>query len=357
MKTKSKTIMPEGKLRQTWVNGDESGQLTIREQLRPSLIAMTICGCHKYEAGISKARKTKIETYRVVETGYRITCLLMCLAALAKACASFASLPQNFVFLNGMITVWHLQNFTMFLVSLKSSHIKYGGLTKAFEFWDTKIREELSLVGVELPEERFRRRQKVVLCVATILIIFNITGTILLIVDVFETDFSILLSAPFSKSIPIQVIGGFILASQTLIWILPFGYIVLVATFLTITFEELNKLLENLITENCFNMACEFRQIRLLHLNLSKMVSYLDKDFSCYFATLFVFGICLACFNLYNIVKTPMDTLNLMMTVFWLMSALTLLGIVSVSAAILNTEVGIIQSCSCYRNAQIKLSR
>ena len=78
-------------------------------------------------------------------------------------------------------------------------------------------------------------------------------------------------------------------------------------------------------------------------MNFSKMVSYIDKDFSCYFATLFIFGICLACFNLYIIVKTPMDTLNLLMTLFWLVATLTLLGIISMSAAILNAAVGTIQ--------------
>ena len=288
-------------------------------------------------------RKIRKETYKVFETGYRILFFLVCLWAFGKACAAFASLPQNVVYFNGIITVWHLQNLAMFLTSIKSSHIKYGGQIKAFEFWDTKIREELALLGVEIPEERFRRRQKVVLCVSAILVIFNTTGTILLIVDVFGPGFGIAFTAPFSKTVTIQVISSCVLASQTLIWILPVGYIVVIATFLTMTFEELNKFLENLITENCFNMACEFRRIRLLHMNLGKMISYLDKDFSFYFATLFVFGICLSCFNLYQIVKTPMDTLNLLMTLFWLVATLTLLGIISVSAAILNAAVGTIQ--------------
>ena len=330
--------MPVGKLRQHWDNVDEREFLTLRELLRPSLIALTICGCHKYEAGFCKTRKT----YRFFETGYRIIFIIVCLAALVQSCAAFVSLPKSFVYFNGINTVWHLQNLIMFLVSLKSSHINYGGQTKAFEFWDTKIREELAVLGVEIPEERFRSRQKVVLCVAAILVIFNTTGTILLLVDVFGPGFGIAFTAPFSKTIPIQIMSCCILASQTLVWILPLGYIVVIATFLTMTFEELNKFLENLITENCFTMACEFRRIRPLHMNLSKMSSYIDKDFSSYFATVFVFNICLACFNLYQIVRTPMDTLNLLMTLFWMISSLTFLGIISVSAAILNAAVGII---------------
>ena len=79
----------------------------------------------------------------------------------------------------------------------KSNHIKYGGQTKAYEFWDIRIREELALLGVKIREERFRKRQKVVLCLAAILVISNITGTLLLMVDIFGTGFGLAFTAPF----------------------------------------------------------------------------------------------------------------------------------------------------------------
>ena len=334
--------MPERKLRQPFGdNVDESGQLSLL--LRPSLIAMTLCGCQNYETGICKFRKIRKRTYRAFETGYQILFFHVCLWAFGKAYAAFASLPQNLIYFNVSIAVWHLQNLAMFFASLKSSHIKYGGQTKAFEFWIIKIREEHALLGVKIREERFRKRQKVVLCLAAILVISNITGTLLLMVDIFGTGFGLAFTSPFSNTIALQVISSCVLASQTLVWLLPVGYIVVTATFLTMTYEELNRFLENLITENCFNMACEFRRIRLLHMNISKLISYIDKDFSCYFATLFIFGICLACFNLYLIVKIPMDTLNLLMNLFWLVATLTLLSIISMSAAILNAAKGTIQ--------------
>ena len=329
--------MSEGKLRKAWDKENEKGHLALRNLLRPSLIAMAICGCHKYEMGFDKARKVKLQTYRVFETGYRVIFFFVCVAALAKSCTAFAT---NFVYINGLLTAWHLQNLIMFLVSFKSSRSKYGGQTKAFDFWDTKIREELAQLSVRIPEERFQRRQKVVLCLAALLCMFNIDGSILLIVDAFGTDFSLVISAPFSNTTLLKLISICILANQTLMWFLPLGYIILIATLLTMTLEELNNYLDNLITENCFNMACEFRRIRLLHLNLSKMISYLDKDFSYYFATLFVIGIGISCFNLYQIVRAPMDTMNLLMTLFWLLATLTILGIISVSAALLNEAVG-----------------
>ena len=334
--------MVERNQNETLDNIDEGGQLAIRALLRPSLIAMTICGCNKYETGFCKTRNTKINTYRIFETVYRGIFFLACLAVFVKACTAFTNLPTKTVYFDVIITVWHLQNLSMFLVSLKSNHNKYGGQVKAFEFWDTKIREELAVLGVKIPVKRFRRKQKAVMCLAAIVIILNTTGSILLMVDVFGTDFGAIFTAPFPETTIVQVIASSLLASQTLIWILPFAYIIVITMFLTMIFQELNTSLDNLITDNCFNMKCEFRRIRLLHLNLSKMVSYLDKDVSCYFATIFVFGICLSCFNLYQIVRTPMDTFNLLMTLFWLVSTLLLLGIISVLAAILNSVVGIL---------------
>ena len=79
--------------------GNESEDLGLRDLLRPSPIAMTICGCHKYEVGFGNARKQKTQTYRMLETAYRIIFFFVPLAAVVKACVAFAS---NFViFLSG----------------------------------------------------------------------------------------------------------------------------------------------------------------------------------------------------------------------------------------------------------------
>ena len=162
---------------------------------------------------------------------------------------------------------------------------------RSFEFWDTKIRKELSLLGVEIPEEKIKRRQNVVLYLAAKLVMTNIIGSILLIVYAFGTDFGLTIAVPFSNDVLVKLVTSGIFINQSLIRFLPFGYLVVIAVFLSMTLEELNKILENLVTDNCFDITCEFRRIRLLHLNLSKMISFIDKVISYYFAFVFAFGI------------------------------------------------------------------
>ena len=176
----------------------------------------------------------------------------------------------------------------------------------------------------------------------------NIIGSILLIVDAFGTDFGLTIAVPFSNDVLVKVVTSGILINQSLIRFLSFGYMVVIVIFLTMTLEELNKFLENLVTENCFDMPCEFRRIRLLHLNFSKMISFIDKEFSYYFAFVFAFGMGLLCYNLYQIVRTPMSTVNLLMTTFWLIATLALLGISSVLAALVNEAVGLVHSRSTF---------
>lgn len=334
--------MAETKVKSAWDHNDDSPHLNLQHLLRPSLISMTICGCHRYETDKHRTRASerKQQAYRVFETGYRIFFLLVCLAACGKAGAAFASLPSTYIYLNGIVLAWYMQNLFVFLISLKSNHDQFGGQIKAFDFWDSKIKRELTELGIVFPEEKLKKRQRQLLIFACVVVIFNICGTSLLITDTVGHEFGKFFCAPFPQIPAVQVISCCSLAVLTLIWIFPLTYIAIMATLLTETFKALNEFLENLITRKCFGaMTCQFRRIRLLHLNLSKMVSELDRDFSYYFATFFVFGVCLVCFILYQIIRNPMSTWNVVMFVFWLLSNLSLMGMISVFAAFLNEEV------------------
>lgn len=103
---------------------------------------------------------------------------------------------------------------------------------------------------------------------------------------------------------------------------------------ITVAFDVFNEYLENHVAQNTTGMTCQGQRIRLLHLNLSKMVSYLDNDFGYYLAAIFVFSIDLSCFILFMTLRSQVDTLTLAMFVCWWMSPLSLLRAVSISAAV-----------------------
>lgn len=335
--------MAEKKVTTAWDKHENRLNPSLRQLLRPSLISMAICGCYSYDANYVK---TGIGTrarlgYRIFGVAYRIFCLLASLAAVVKSCAAFAFLPSASMTFNGITLAWCMQCFSIFLISFKSTHAKYGGLTQLFDNWDDKIRSEMESLGIEFPETKLLKRQKMYLCIAAILCIFNVSGLALLAADILSDGFGMFFAAPFSKSVSVLIVSVCLLAVITMLWILPLFYIILLSTLLTSTFEAFNQYLENQISQKCFTITRQFQKIRLLHLNLSKMVSDLDKDFGYYFATIFVFSIGLSCFILYQIIRNPMNGLTLVMFLFWLMSELSLLGAVSVFAAFVNEAVSI----------------
>ena len=144
---------------------------------------------------------------------------------------------------------------------------------------------------------------------------------------------------PFAESVPVIIVALFMLFMMTLIWMFPVAYIIMVCTIMTASFESFNKYLEENLTQNLVSKTCQFQRLRQLHLNLSKMVSYLDKDFGIYFAFIFVFIIGFVCVLVYAGLKTSMDNLALLAIIFVASSALSILGIVSVYAAFVHEAV------------------
>ena len=332
--------MEEGKA-SAWDHHDNRPKSSFRKLLKPSLVSLSVCGCYTYDAdyvntGIQRPMRRR---YRVFSTIYRTIILFVCLAACTKAIAAFWTLPPGFIEFNVIILAWFMEILTVFLIFLKSNHVKYGGQRKAFDLWDDTIRPELDDLGIEFPEKKVKRRQKIYLILATMVSIVNVSGAVLMSTDLFSEGFGAFFASPFAKSVTVLVFVFIVYAIVTLIWILPVFHIIQVSTILIATFEVFNEYLENHIKQNSIAMTCLFQKIRQLHLNLCKMISHLDQDFGCFFAAVFVFSVGIACFNLYVILKIPMNTLDLIMFFFWLTSILAFMGGVSVFAAFVNDAV------------------
>ena len=319
--------------------------MTIRQLIRPSLISMAACGCYTYDGYYIRDGRETAEgrPYRIFGIVYRTVTLLVCLTALAKAVAAFTTLSSNkFLHFNALMCIWITLCLVIFLISLKSNHSKYGGQKKAIDFWDTKLFQDMEALGIVFPAEKIRQRQNVLLAVAVSVCIFNVICLSILSADVFSEEYDIFYSAPFSRSVPVLVIGVFMFSIITLIWCLPVFYIILMSYLLTVTFEAFNDFLEAHIEKHSLTMTNQFQRIRTFHLNLCKMVTHLDQDFGWYFAALFVFSIGLACFILYQLIKTSMDTMTIVTFCFWMIGPLVQLGSASVFAAFLNEAVSIL---------------
>ena len=318
---------------------------SLKDLLRPSLLSMVLCGCYSFINGsYSNAAEDNRgrAIYRKLGIIWRICVFLACLTAVAKGVAAFVTLPRAYTGFNITMFAWYIQSMVFFLISLKSNHIRYGGQRKSFEFWDTKIRPVMNELGIKFPKTKVSQRQTVYLVLATMVVIANIIGTILLATDTVADGLGEFFTAPFSPSVFTLFVIISINSVITLIWVYPLFYMMLFATSLTSTFEVFNEFLEDFISQNALKMPCEFHKIRLLQLNLSKMISELDRDFGYYYATIFVFAVGNSCFILHQILRTTMTTLNLIMYLFWLVASVAETTAI-VFAAFVNETVSSLQ--------------
>ena len=333
-----------------WNHHDNKNHGTLTQLLRPSIITMKMCGCYSFEAGGSKDKGENSDgrIFQVFGKLYRITCLLVAVVACVKSVAAFFTLPETFIQLNAINLVWLTQCLVIFLISLKASHDKYGSQSKAFNFWDDKIKPEMDALGIEFPEEKIKKRQKICIAIATCIVILNAGCLVMFSVDVFSRGLDIFYAAPFGPSIPVLIVANFLMIEITLLWVMPVFYMIVISSILIATFETFNEYLENHITQNLTKMTCKCQRIRLLHLNLGKMVSHLDNDFGYYLAATLVFSIGLSCFILFMVLRSQHDTLSLVMFVFWILSPMCLCAAVAIHAAMLNDSVRKFLVYSCY---------
>ena len=335
--------MGDKKLSIAWGEPDNKRQVTLRQLLRPSLITMAICGCYTYDPGTIRSGQATAEDrmYRVFGTIYRTFCLVLCLVACGKALAAFANVPSDLILLNVVKTIWYSQCLIIFLISLKSSFSKHGSQKTAFDFWDDKIWSEMEELGITFPVELIQKRQRIHICVAIVLATINIVYQTVMFTDVISGRFKVFAAAPFAPSLPVLILEGIFTIEITMIWFVEVSYMMTVSTVIASSFEVFNGFLESNILPDCTKMTMLCHKLRLLHLNIAKVVSQFDQDFGCYFAAKFVFSIGLSCFLLYQLLKNPTDTASMIVFAFWVAMALIILALASISAAIVNDAVSI----------------
>ena len=328
---------------------DDQNHVTLRQLLRPSLVCLAISSCYTYDPCLVKTGKHVVEgrIYRILGTIYRLVILCAYLTACAKAVAAAIIAPKHILILSLMVMAYMLQNLAIFLIALKCDYSQNKWHHQAFDFWDDKIRPEMEALGVNFPVEKIRKRQKMYLSISVATCIFGIVLTGVLSFNAFFT----IMSLPFPDSIPVVAIFLCAAFIALLIWTFPIEYIIMVCTVLTCAFEAFNRCLEDNISQDIVSKTFQFQRLRKLHLNLGKMVTYLDNDFGSYFAFIFVFNIGFVCLQLYAALKLELDNLALFSILCFGLTYTLALGLVAVFAAWVHEAVSIIY-IPIYQNTQ-----
>ena len=232
---------------------------------------------------------------------------------------------------NVIVVVWSIHVLLTFLIYLKSHHVKYGGQRNVFNIRDAEIRPLIVYLGIEFPADKIKKRFFIYLMIACACYRSNMTGFALLAADAFIDGYGVFFSAPFETSIAVIFISVSLIVPLVPIWVMSIYYLVCLCTLLVSVFEIFNDFVSNIVSQKSPNMNCQFYKIRLLLLNLSKMVSELDRDFGYHFAMSFVLNIGIWSYMLDQILKTSMGILNinmypsislmLLLIKFWLVRA------------------------------------
>ena len=325
-----------------WNEDERPPQL--RKLLRPFFICLAISGCYTYDIdyetnGVESAKGRK---YRLIGLLYRIFCFLIGLGSLAKHAVAFFTLPSTFVHFNFIVLTWTLVCVLFFAIAFKSGLSKYGHQRKAFTFWDETIRSDMEQLGINFPNEKIKKRQHLYLIICGSILVMNSCGIALLSADIFSDGLGEFFAAPFHSSPAVLTISISAMLLIAMMWLVPVFYVILVSTLLSATFGALNKFLEKHIANNVLKVTHTFKRIRHLHLNLSRMISELDKDFGYYFAVIFVLNVGTSCFILYQMLKTPLATIHLVMYMFWLSATTGSLVAIAVFAALVHESVSIL---------------
>ena len=123
----------------------------------------------------------------------------------------------------------------------------------------------------------------------------------------------------------------------------------LISSILSTAFEVSNNFLARQMTEDVKRVSCMFPKVRMLHLNLSKIVSDLDKYFGYYFALMFVIGLGQSCLILYILLKYSLETFQMGIYAFWAVNIIGTNGTVAVVAALVNDTVSLFEPVTSIR--------
>ena len=328
---------------------DDQNHVTLRQLLRPSLVGLAIGGCYTYDPYLIKTGKQTTEgcIYRILGTVYRLLFLCVGLATCTKWVAAVVTAPNHLLILSIVFLAYFVQNIGIFMIALKCDYSKYGGHRRAFDFWDDKIRPEMEALGIHFPVEKIRKRQNLYLSISIAVCVSSTALTCAVAFNQFT-----LMSLPFRDSVPVVAATVCSATMFILTWTFPLQYIIMVCTVMKSAFESFNRGLEDNISQDIVSKTFQFQRLRKLHLNLSKMVLHLDKDFGVYFAFIFLFVSGFVCIQLYAGLKLELGNLTLFATIFIGLAEVSFLGLVAVFAAWVHEAVSkTIAICHEYDNS------
>lgn len=296
----------------------------------------------------SEDNKSEEKTHRLIlrklcetkQNLYHIVVLLCMWLSMARMILSFivGEKSSEYTIIRIMMLTWFLQITLNTTLMMKASHPSFGNQTKACQLWRSEVMPLLKSLHVSMNLKSVSRRLIICLLIGWFSILGNCAITPFFALFEGTTLYEILPHIMITP-LPVNIITRSSIVVLTVYgsvaWILPQMFVISMCIILRSAFKASSESLQEAINnrqDRTEYPRCLYRQ-RLLHLNISKMVTFLDKDFQYFFGNWFGTNIPLACFITYQMLKgNDMDLFTFCAYMFWLVSN-TLLLVCSASFA------------------------
>ena len=321
---------------------DNTPKGSLHKLLKPILVFLSLAGCYGFSNNDEHSSKIyrNASKWKILGLVYRFLCFLCCIMLCVKGFAAVktAETKVNFQIL---FLIWFFHCTVIFLIFLKADSTRFGHMQKAMQFWDLRIIPAMEYLQIDINDEKSRKWQKIYIIIGVALTFINIVSLGVICSPIFSDDNRDQYVAPFQYSAALLILVLVLSIPLTFLWIFPVLSVMAISKLLTTTFEGFNNFLEKYLTKTLQSKTCKLYQLRLLHLNLCKMVTDLDSDLGYYYASSFVFNVGISCYILYQVIKIPMSPINQCVFLVWLVSHLGFLSAMSVAAASVNQAVSI----------------
>ena len=242
---------------------------------------------------------------------------------------------------------WMVMGTVNVCLLIKTSHPKHGNMYTLMSLMDEKVLNLMREEGIKYPFHKLKRYVKLVLAVSWFLT--GVTVITLAVVN-FMTITPVLESMKMLFIAPLPYIRGIesivfsLQVLNSIAWGIPVPYCILMSLALKFAFTELNSQISHTVrdTSKTTNDTNCFKRYRHLHLQLCKCVETLDQDSKYFFANWYIINVPQTCFISFILLNRHLDSISITLLLFWLVTGLVLVFVLSGAAANLHETVSII---------------
>ena len=323
-------------------DNQENCKPSLNRALKPILFCMALSGCYNFSDinSVDNTGYKKLTLKRVLSLVYRIFVLVVTLLIFARFASVFYFLPYFKMWAINVL-MWTFYITACWIVCLKQTSRRYGHYEQVILLLDEVVLPECKALGIDICEHVIRKRVLICSVVGLIIVVISV----ILNVAHMRLTLSVFYVVPFKFTVEQQILTTIGYIVTNMVWIIPVCHVIALTRTLTFVFNAFNEHFAKQINDTKTSVPANFKRMRILHLRICQLLEEMDGDLKWFFASSFVVGVGGSVVKLYQIMRTPLDTLGIVMMLFWILAGLANIGFGASFAAFTHEAVSCPQTC------------